>query len=61
MNECPFMPKMENNYVYSLYSRYFLHDIRYNNISRPVHDTPTTLPATPTPKAEGVATPNSQD
>jgi len=30
--------KFQRNYVYSLYSRYFLHDIRYDNISCPVLD-----------------------
>jgi len=35
-----FYSQNEQNYAYSLhvYSRYFRHDMRYNNISRPVHD-----------------------
>src|SRR6218665_3046288 len=55
------------NYSISLQSNhfrtYFLYMIRYNNISRPVHDSndpPATFPATPCPKS-GVATLSPQD
>ena len=41
-----FYAQNENNYVYSLYSRYLLHDITYTNIYRSVHD-PAYDPPTP--------------
>lgn len=47
------MPKWHRNYVYALYSKYFMHDLMCNNISQPVNDPPTI----PSPQNLVVATP----